>query len=60
MSATLNALANSNMSISPEESTSAHAKNCAVVVPLPQSHSVNLTKSLSNSSITGNSLTSSL
>ena len=58
ISATLSAFANSNISISPELSTSAQEKNCAVVVPLPQSHSVNLTKSSSN--VSGNSSTSSL
>ena len=58
MSATRRALANSNMSISPELSTSAHEKNCAVVVPLPHSHSVSLTRSSSKE--TGNSSTSSL
>ena len=58
MSATLSAFANSNMSISPESSTSAQAKNCAVVVPLPQSHLVRVTRS--SSKVTGNSSTSSL
>ena len=47
MSATLNALENSNISISPELSTSAQEKNCAVVVPRPHSHSVNFTRSSS-------------
>ena len=58
MSATLSALENSNKSISPESSTSAQAKNCAVVVPRPHSHFVRVTRS--SSKFIGNSSTSSL
>ena len=45
ISAVRSASANSAMSIVPDPSESAHSKNCAVVVPLAQSHFVSLTNS---------------
>ena len=59
ISAVLIASANSFMSIVPELSTSAHSKNCTVVVPLALSHLVNLTSSSSNSSTSSSATGSS-
>ena len=59
ISAARNAFANSTISMVPELSTSAHSKNSAVVVPLPHSHLVSLTKSSSNTGPRSSSCSSS-
>ena len=59
ISAARSAFANSTMSIEPELSVSAHSKNWTVVVPLLQSHLVNLTRSSSNTGPRSSSCSSS-